>query len=191
MTVEAAPAGKGAQDYGRLLRAIGAERDRQAFAALFLHFAPRIKSYLMRFGTAANMAEELAQETMLVVWQRAATYDPDKAGASTWIFTIARNLRIDQIRREKSAAKYEPDPSDEPDLPPASDALVLASEREDRVRRALKSLSEEQAKIVQMSFFSEKPHAEIARDLGIPLGTVKSRIRLAMDRLRNLLGDLT
>ncbi|MBB4040482.1 RNA polymerase sigma-70 factor (ECF subfamily) [Microvirga flocculans] len=191
MTAGSASAGKAAPDFDGLLRAIGHERDRKAFAALFLHFAPRIKAYLMRAGTAANMAEELAQETMLTVWQKAASFDPDKAGASVWIFTIARNLRIDQIRREKSAAKYEPDPSDEPDLPPPSDAIVLASERENRVRKALKSLSEEQAKIVQMSFFSEKPHAEIARDLGIPLGTVKSRIRLAMDRLRNLLGDLT
>lgn len=185
------PANQAAPDFDRLLQAVGADRDRKAFAALFQHFAPRIKSYLMRFGTAANMAEEFAQETMLIVWQKAASFDPARAGASVWIFTIARNLRIDHIRREKSAAKYEPDPSDEPDLPPPSDVFVLASEREDRVRNALKSLSEEQAKIVQMSFFSEKPHAEIARDLGIPLGTVKSRIRLAMDRLRNLLGDLT
>lgn len=179
-----------AQDFDRLLLSVGLERDRQAFSALFLHFAPRIKTYLMRSGCPANVAEELAQEAMLSVWRKASSFDPGRAGAGVWIFTIARNLRIDQIRRDKSAVSYEPDPSDEPDLPSPADSHLLASEREERVRKALEHLSEEQAKIVQMSFFNDKPHAEIARDLGIPLGTVKSRIRLAMDRLRNLLGDL-
>ncbi|WP_243367775.1 sigma-70 family RNA polymerase sigma factor [Microvirga solisilvae] len=185
----AAPSAQG-PDFDRLLLSVGTGRDKDAFSALFQHFAPRIKTYLMRSGCPGNVAEELAQEALLSVWRKAASFDPARAGAGVWIFTIARNLRIDQIRRDRNAATYEPDPSDEPDLPPPADSYLLASEREERVRTALKHLSEEQAKIVQMSFFHDKPHAEIARDLGIPLGTVKSRIRLAMDRLRNLLGDL-
>ena len=170
--------------------AIAGRKDREAFARLFRHFAPRVKSYLIRFGAPANLAEELAQETMLRVWQKAPHYDPAFAGVGVWIFRIARNLRIDQRRRELSSQKFEPDPSDEVEAPPATDAVLMGEEREARVREALGSLSEEQAKIVKMSFFHDKPHAEIARDLGLPLGTVKSRIRLAMTRLRSLLSDL-
>lgn len=180
-----------AREFRRLIAAIATDRDRDAFAALFSHFAPRVKSYLMRFGTAANAAEELAQETLFIVWQKASSYDPERAGASVWIFTIARNLRIDQQRREMKSRNLEPDPSDEPEPPERSDSLLMAEEREARVREALEALSEEQAKIVEMSFFHEKPHAIIARELGLPLGTVKSRIRLAMTRLRSLLVDLT
>jgi RNA polymerase sigma-70 factor (ECF subfamily) len=145
----------------------------------------------MRFGTPANQAEELAQETLFRVWQKASRFDPALASVGVWIFRIARNLRIDQQRRDKSSQGFQQDPSDEPEQPRATDVVLMGEEREARLREALGSLSDEQAKIVQMSFFHEKPHAEIARELGVPLGTVKSRIRLAMTRLRVLLGDLT
>ena len=172
----------------RLILAIAAEADREAFTGLFNHFAPRVKSYLTRMGASAAAAEELAQETMLTVWRKAAQFDPARAGASTWIFTIARNLRIDALRRDRPAPAEE-DPTDsEPE--PAADVLVFAAERDDRVRGALRTLSREQAEVIELSFFSEAPHSEIAERLGLPLGTVKSRLRLAMGRLRSLLEDV-
>lgn len=170
-----------------LIVVIAAERDRQAFTWLYRHYAPRLKSFFLRSGLAANVAEELAQETMLQVWRKAALFDPAKAGAGTWIFTIARNLRIDYLRRERIPSTSDCDIPDEPDDAPDGEAVLLTSEREARVRSALQGLSTEQAAIVRLSFFGEKPHAEIARELGIPLGTVKSRVRLALARLRALL----
>ncbi len=172
----------------RLILAIAAEADREAFAGLFNHFAPRVKSYLTRLGASSAAAEELAQETMLSVWRKAAQFDPARAGASTWIFTIARNLRIDALRKERPQP-LEEDPTDvAPE--PAADAVVFAAERDVRVRAALKALSREQAEVIELSFFSEAAHSEIAERLGLPLGTVKSRLRLAMNRLRSLLEDL-
>jgi RNA polymerase sigma-70 factor (ECF subfamily) len=142
---------------------------------------------MLRLGASNASAEELAQETLLAVWRKAALFDPARAGASTWIFTIARNLRIDAIRRER------PVPADDPsDAAPeaGADAGVMAAEREQRVREAMKALPPEQAQIVELSFFSEEPHSAIAERLGLPLGTVKSRLRLAMGRLRALLEDV-
>ena len=170
----------------RLILDIAASADRGAFAQLFQHFAPRVKSYLLRLGASPSAAEELAQETLLTVWRKAAQFDPARAGASTWIFTIARNLRIDALRQERPA----PPPDQEPETAPPADLALFAAERESRVRRALMILSPEQAEIVQLSFFSEEPHSAIAHRLGLPLGTVKSRLRLAMGRLRALLEDL-
>ncbi len=170
----------------RLILAIAAHGDRQAFAALFERFAPRVKGYLVRLGVSAGAAEELAQETMLAVWRKAALFDPARAGASTWIFTIARNLRIDALRRDRPAPPAE-EIAPEPEAP--ADAAVLAAERDARVRRALAALSREQAEVVELSFFSDEPHSTIAERLGLPLGTVKSRLRLAMSRLRTLLED--
>ena len=171
-----------------LILAIAARADREAFTLLFNHFAPRVKGYLMRLGASAVAAEELAQETLLMVWRKAAQFDPARAGASTWIFTIARNLRIDALRRDRPARAAE-DPSDATSEPQA-DGLILAAERDQRVRGALKALSREQAQIVELSFFSEETHAAIAQRLGLPLGTVKSRLRLAMGRMRALLEDM-
>lgn len=184
---EAAPS---APSLANLIVVIAGERDRQAFTWLYRHYAPRLKSFFLRSGLASNLAEELAQETMLQVWRKAELFDPAKAGASTWIFTIARNLRIDHLRRERIPSIPDSDIPDEPDGAPDGEAVLLTSEREARVRSALQSLSTEQATIVRLSFFGEKPHAEIARELGIPLGTVKSRVRLALARLKSLLdGD--
>jgi RNA polymerase sigma-70 factor (ECF subfamily) len=175
--------------FGDQIAAIAARADRSAFAALFNHFAPRVKSYLLRLGAAPQQAEELAQETLLTVWRRAASFDPAKAAASTWIFTIARNLRIDAIRRERRADLAE-DPADAPDPEPAPDAALAAVQSGGRIREALAKLPAEQAEVIRLSFFSDKPHSEIAEQLKLPLGTVKSRVRLAMGRLRELLGDL-
>lgn len=171
------------------LRAIAVRSDRGAFAALFAHFAPRVKSYLLRFGIAPDTAEDLAQETMLLMWRKAALFDPRKSEAATWIFTIARNVRVDAWRKERFPT-VDPDVlmTIEDDAPPA-DATVAASQREDRVRAALETLPNEQAEVVRLSFFDDLAHGDIAKKLGIPLGTVKSRIRLAMTRIRTFLGD--
>ena len=169
-----------------LLLRVAAERDKSAFAALFTHFAPRVKAYLLRLGAPSGVAEELAQEALLSVWRKAHLFDPAKASAATWLFTIARNLRIDAIRREK---RPELDPEDfmpEPDAD--ADAGLMLAESEGRLRLALKELPADQIQVVELSFFADKPHSQIAEELGIPLGTVKSRLRLAIGRLKRAMG---
>jgi RNA polymerase sigma-70 factor (ECF subfamily) len=157
---------------------------------LFAYFFPRVKAYLLRVGAPPSVAEELAQETMLRVWRKAAAYDPKSGAASTWIFVIARNLRIDRLRGERAPDELDVDPSDAPETPPTGETAMILSERSERVRKALTALSPEQSLIVRLFYFEERPHSEIARTLGVPLGTVKSRVRLAIERLRVQLEDL-
>ncbi len=170
-----------------MLRRIALDSDRAAFAELFGHFAPRVKGFLMRYGLPEFLAEDLAQETLLTVWRKANRFDPGRAGVSTWIFTIARNKRIDRLRRDRGAATARFDASDEMEDCGSSEELAIAAETAEQVRKAMATLPDSQAEIVRLSFFAEKPHAEIAQELGIPLGTVKSRVRLALARLRGLL----
>jgi RNA polymerase sigma-70 factor (ECF subfamily) len=179
-----------ADDLKGLMAAVARDRDRAAYGRLFQYFAPRIIGFMERAGVPGGDAEEIAQETMVTVWRKAELYDPAQAAVSTWIFTIARNLRIDLARRATrrrngAAAMGEP----EEELVESAEAQALANEREEKVRQALAKLSREQATVLRLSFYSEKPHAEIARELGIPLGTVKSRVRLAMAKIRPLLED--
>lgn len=174
-----------------LIEAIATHRDPDAFAVLFDYFAPRVKGFLIRANMPAAAAEELAQDALLTVWRKAEQFDPSKAGASAWIFTIARNLRIDVARREQRARLLDLEAPDESEPPASPDSMLLIGEREQRVHAALAHLSDDQLRVVRLSFFEGKPHADIATKLEIPLGTVKSRIRLAMNRLRELLGDLT
>lgn len=177
----------GAEELAELIRRIAAEGDRQSFARIYRHFAPRIAAFLRKGGLPSNTAEEIAQEAMIAVWRKASYFDPARAGPATWIFTIARNLHIDHMRRARVAQAAEGGAADPGEAEPSGEALLLASEREARVRAALTALTEEQAAVVRLSFFNDRPHAEIARELGIPLGTVKSRVRLALGRLRALL----
>ena len=180
--------------WGSLISAIAQHQDRAAFAALFQHFAPRVKAFIQRSGTSEANAEELAQETMLAVWRKAALFDPASSGAAGWIFTIARNLRIDYHRRESRGGMSEASDVEiefQIDDSPQPDSILATSQSEDRVRSALTKLSDDQMRVVELSFFEEKAHTEIAQILGIPLGTVKSRLRLAMTRLRNLLSELS
>ena len=174
------------------VRSLGASGDRQAFAVLFRHFAPRVKAYLLRSGCAPAQAEELAQETMISVWRHAASFDARRAAVSTWVFTIARNLQIDQHRRRHGIEETSDDDlvDDRASSGAQPDEATLAGERETRVRAALERLSPEQAAIVRLSFFEDVAHGSIASQLNLPLGTVKSRIRLAMMRLRSLLDDI-
>ena len=180
--------------WGSLVSAIAKRQDRAAFSALFEFFAPRIKAFMLRSGTSEAGAEELAQETMLAVWRKAALFDPASAGAAAWIFTIARNLRIDAHRRERRGGMIETSDVEiefQIDDSPQPDALLATTQSEERVRSALTKLSDDHMRVVELSFFEEKAHAEIAQALNIPLGTVKSRLRLAMGRLRHLLSELS
>lgn len=183
-------AARAAQTIEDLLLAVGRDRDRAAFAALFGHFAPRLKAYLRRQGCDAGGAEELVQEVMLLVWRRAETYDPAQASASTWVFTIARNKRIDRLRREQRPEIDPDDPALVPDPLETADHRVEARQANGRLRAALKALPPEQAEMLRLAYFEDKPHSVIALERGIPLGTVKSRLRLAMDRLRRALRDV-
>lgn len=178
-------------DADALVQAIASSADRQAFARLFDHFAPRVKGLLMRGGTPPDLAEELAQETLMTVWRKAALFDPAKAGASTWIATIARNLRIDHARREKrSRLSQVYDILEDDEGPEQPDDVLSGSERDARVRVALKGLSKEQYRVVELAFLEGFSHQDVANQLSIPLGTVKSRLRLAMAHLRRHLEDL-
>ncbi|MGE0767479.1 MAG: sigma-70 family RNA polymerase sigma factor [Hyphomicrobiaceae bacterium] len=171
-----------------LIVAVGRDRDRRAYARLFEHFAPRIKRLMLQFGAPPACAEEIAQDAMLAVWEKARLFDPAGASPSGWIFRISKNLHLDALRRDQRFAELRPAP--EPDEVPQPDAIMSARDTHERVRDAMTLLSAEQLRVITLSFFEEKAHAEIAKELGIPLGTVKSRVRLAMQKLRELLdGD--
>jgi RNA polymerase sigma-70 factor (ECF subfamily) len=178
-----------ATDYGELVVAIATRQDRAAFVTLFEHFAPRVKSLMLRLGAPAAQAEELAQDTMLAIWHKAHLFDPSGGSASGWIFRIARNLRIDSARRDQRLAAIGFDPGDEADQAHDPDSMASAVRLHDRVRSALGALSQEQLQVITMSLFEGRSHGEIAERLKLPLGTVKSRLRLAMKRLRQLLDD--
>ena len=171
-------------DFNDLLCAVGKSKDKDAFIQLFEHFAPRIKSFLIKGGANPETADELAQETMLIIWNKAESYDPRQAAASTWIFTIARNKRIDALRKTK---RHDPNPSDPlllEDDGPGPRQNLIQNDNARVIADALTKLPEEQAMLIRKSFFEDKSHAVIAEETGIPLGTVKSRIRLALERLR-------
>lgn len=175
-----------AADLLEWMRAVAERADREAFGRLFEHFAPRLIAFFARAGLPRDAAEEVAQETMIAVWTKARLYNSAEAGVSTWIYTIARNARIDRLRREGRRSKLETEVAaeDEESFDVSGEESLLALERDEQVRTAVNGLPIEQAEVVRMSFFAEKPHAEIARELGIPLGTVKSRLRLAMAKIR-------
>lgn len=184
----------GAINWASRIATIAAHQDRTAFSELFEYFAPRIKAFMLRSGASEANAEELAQEAMLTVWRKASLFDPSSSGAAAWIFTIARNLRIDAHRRDKRGGVKESldvEIEFEVDDAPLPDCKLETFQSEERVRAALSQLPDDQRRVVELSFFEEKAHGEIAQMLGIPLGTVKSRVRLAMGRLRILLSELS
>lgn len=159
------------------------EANEAAFAELFDHFAPRIKGYLMNSGASAALAEECAQDVMVTLWQKAHLYDPSRAGAATWIFTIARNRRIDALRKARRPEPEEVDwgPQAAPDQ---ADVLAL-EEAGEELTRAIAALPPKQKHLIEAAYYSDLSHSEIAGQTGLPLGTIKSRIRLALDRLRH------
>ena len=177
-------------ELSELLIAVAEHKDRKAFIKLFEHFGPRVKSYLKRLGVNDSEADDLMQEVMLTVWRRAEQFDCRKARASTWIFTITRNKRIDAIRRERRPELDPNDPALVPDRDEDPSEAVSANEWRAAIKRAIDEVPEEQAKLLRMSFFEDKTHDAIATELDLPLGTVKSRIRLAVAKLRRSLEEL-
>jgi RNA polymerase sigma-70 factor (ECF subfamily) len=179
--------------HSQLIERVARLEDRHAFMLLFTYFGPRVKSFMLRSGATDGQAEDLAQEALLTVWRKAQSFDSRKATASTWIFTIARNLRIDTLRRGKLAANAQQQllgPDGLLDDVEQPDRIMQAAQYAERLRQAMKGLSPEQYRLLQMAFFEDMPHQEIARTLNIPLGTVKSRIRRSMMVLREVLEDL-
>lgn len=167
---------------GHIVRIRDAQ-DRKAFAEVFGHFAPRIKGFLMKSGADATLAEECAQEVMATVWLKAHMFDPARASVATWIFTIARNRRIDILRRERR-----PEPEDlpwGPEAEPEQADIVALQQESELLGEALKRLPSAQRDLIEKAYFGDMTHSEIAAETGLPLGTIKSRIRLALDRLRH------
>ena len=171
------------------IEAVASARDREAFARLFHHFAPRLKAYLIRTGSEPGRAEELAQEAMLTVWRKAETFDRRQSSASTWLFTIARNKRIDAIRRERRPEVDPEDPALVNPPPPSAEEAMGTDQRDARLRAAIRTLPPEQAELLHHAFYEGLTHSEIADAKGIPLGTVKSRLRLAFNRLRKVMEE--
>lgn len=165
------------------LIAVRDSRDEAAFIRVFGHFGPRVKAFLMRTGMDAALAEECAQEVLVTVWNKAHLYDASRASPSTWIFTIARNKKIDVLRKQRR-----PEPEDLPWGPEAepdqADIIGLQQESE-QLGRALRDLPEKQRELIEKAYFGDLSHSEIADQTGLPLGTIKSRIRLALERLRH------
>jgi RNA polymerase sigma-70 factor (ECF subfamily) len=173
-----------------LMEAIAKRKDRTAFASLFGYYAPRLKSYLRRQRVEDRQAEDLVQEIMLTVWRKASLFDPAKASAGTWIFTIARNRLIDAARRLKRPELDAEDPSLAPEAAKPADEMLMIVQTGRRVHAAVATLPPDQAEVVALSFMEGLAHSEIAERLHIPLGTVKSRLRLAFGRLRVGLEDM-
>lgn len=171
------------QTWAEHLIRIRDSQDKAAFAELFAHFGPRLKSFLMRSGTDAAIAEECAQDVMVTVWQKAHLFDPTRASAATWIFTIARNRKIDILRKQRR-----PEPEDltwGPEAEPDQAEVLGLQQETEQLGTALAALPEKQRALIEQAYFGDLSHSEIAAQTGLPLGTIKSRIRLALERLRH------
>jgi RNA polymerase sigma factor (sigma-70 family) len=168
--------------------AVRDNRDRAAFAALFDYFAPRLKGFIMRSGTGAAQAEEIVQDVLLTVWRKADQFNPERAQVSSWIYQIARHRQIDTIRKESRPLpeKLVEDVGTEPD---ASEMLAVEQETS-HLKMALARLKPDQREIIEKAYLGELTHHEISAQTGLPLGTIKSRIRLGLERLRHELKEL-
>jgi len=165
------------------INAVRDDKDRTAFAELFGYFAPRVKSFLMKSGASPDLAEECTQEVMATLWNKSHLFDPTKASVSTWIFTIARNRKIDLLRKQRR-----PEPEDLPWGPepePDQAETVGLQQETQKLGEALSALPDAQRKLIERAYYGELSHSEIAAETGLPLGTIKSRIRLALERLRH------
>lgn len=179
-----------AQRHADWLEAVAQSQDKAAFTQLFDHFGPRVKAYLMRLGADSAMAEEVAQDVMVTLWRKAGLFDRTKSSVATWLFRIARNRRIDMLRRKRAINVDTETMVIEDESLPDPNEMMDEEKRQVRIRQALKELPEEQLRLVELAFFTELSHSQISQETGLPLGTVKSRIRLAFGRLRRILdGD--
>lgn len=175
------------QELTTLINLIATRKDKTAFSSLFKLVGPRIKGYLMKLGSNDIVAEDLLQEVMLTVWRKSETFDRNKAAVSTWLFTIARNKRIDMLRKEIRPQLDPNDPMLTPNQEDSADNIYGSKQESIKITDAIKMLPEEQSKLIKMTYYEDKSHSIIARELKMPLGTVKSRIRLASTRLKKLL----
>jgi RNA polymerase sigma-70 factor (ECF subfamily) len=174
----------------RLAAAIAELRDAAAFEELYMHVFPRLRSHMRKMTRDVTTADELAQEVMLSVWRKAHQYDAGRGQVSTWIFRIARNIYIDSLRRRRPEFD-ENDPAFVPEAEPPADRSIMNAQDADALNRALGQLKEEHLEVLRLSYFEEMPHSAISSALGIPLGTVKSRIRMACEKLRWVLQHTT
>jgi RNA polymerase sigma factor (sigma-70 family) len=174
-------------NFDALLTAVGADRDSKAFSVLFDHFVPRVQAQMLRLGLAPFAAADVTQDVMETIWRKAHLFDPRKAAATTWVFHIARNRRIDVKRRSRETICALEDFFDIPDPAAGSDDCVDSTRREACLREALRELPPDQFALVKLAFFDGLSHTEIAARTNVPLGTVKSRLRLAFCRLRRAL----
>lgn len=186
---QVSPDKKDAAYWASLMLGIAENRDRDAFQALFDYYAPRVKSFIMRSGIPENTAEEVAQETLLTVWRKADKYNPALASASTWIFTIARNKKIDRLRKDARPLPDANDPTFAGPAPDTPENTAWHSINAEKIHAALARLPDEQRQVLILAFIEENPHVVVSEMLGIPLGTVKSRIRLGLKKLRALMAD--
>jgi len=175
------------QELTTLINLIATRKDKSAFSSLFKLVGPRIKGYLMKLGSNDIVAEDLLQEVMLTVWRKSETFDRNKAAVSTWLFTIARNKRIDMLRKEIRPQLDPNDPMLTPNQEDSADNIYGSKQESIKITDAIKMLPEEQSKLIKMTYYEDKSHSIIAKELNMPLGTVKSRIRLASTRLKKLL----
>ena len=158
-------------------------KDRAAFAELFEHFAPRVKGFLIKSGADSTLAEECTQDVMAALWHKSHQFDPARASVATWIFTIARNRKIDILRRQRR-----PEPEDltwGPEAEPDQADIINLQQEAHLLGNALKELPAAQRDLIDKAYFGDLTHSEIAAQTGLPLGTIKSRIRLALERLRH------
>lgn len=173
-----------------LLSLVAETGDRRAFADLFNDFAPRVKGFLMKGGASPSEAEDLTQDVMVKILRKAKLFDSSKASAATWIFTVARNARIDALRRS-SKPDFDPnEPMLTPEETPRADFLCELKERNARIEKALASLPDEQLEVMRLHFYEDEAHSAISERMGLPLGTVKSRLRLAFAKVRSELDEL-
>lgn len=172
-----------------LVARIAKEQDKEAFKILFFHFAPRLKSYLLNFKLDGQKAEDLAQDVMFILWQKADKFDANKAKLSTWLFRVARNKYIDLVRSQKYPELNVDDHVAKMVAPEETDRPLEEKQTSARILVAMEKLSRDQRKVIELSFFKELSHSQIAEEISLPLGTVKSRIRTAFQTLRKELGD--
>lgn len=175
--------GEEQQKWVELVVRVRDDGDVQAFARLFDHFAPRVKAFLMKSGADAAMAEECAQDVMATLWQKAHLFDPTRASVATWVFTIARNRRVDMLRKQRR-----PEPEDlawGPEHEPDQEDVLSLQQESARLGEAIAALPQKQRELIERAYFGDLTHSEIAEQTGLPLGTIKSRIRLALEKLRH------
>ena len=172
------------------LSRVAEQRDKNAFAQLFDHYAPLIRAYsLAREPGADLVADELAQEVMLRIWLKASSYNSRLANINTWVFTLARNCRIDYLRRNgRFVSDIDPTEifNDLEDEGPGPFQLVQQSRLQENIKSGLEKLPKEQSEILRKVYLEGKSHQETSEALKLPLGTVKSRVRLALKKLQVL-----